>query len=249
MCWGCISFSHTLLQFLLPLYTARTEHVHVIQVSTSFLIFWRLCWGLSRGLSRGTPCVLTVQSHTGSPQPLSRHSGFYSCSMTSTTSATANVKSSVAHIGHSGTKKVEHNLNSVLPYFKSIITPTSTTWHGTHLLWWWPLAAISVWGTEILWGHSNRHLAYPPQTDVDRLIEASTTNLSPLQHISSSKPRGVTPMTQYIGDEGRSQACGHWDHASQPLECACITQPQGPTEEFSDTLSLTREQTTPHTGA
>lgn len=146
-------------------------------------------------------------------------------------------------------KKPEHNLNSVLPYSKSIITPTSTTWHGTHLLWWWTLAAISVWGTEILRGHSNRHLAYPPQTDVDRLIEASTTNSLPVQHISSSKPRGVTTLTQYIDDEGRSQACGHCDHASQPLECACITQPQGPTEEFSDTLSLTREQTTPHTGA
>lgn len=34
-----------------------------------------------------------------------------------------------------------------------------------------------------------------------------------------------------------------------PWNVPAITQPQGPTEEFSDTLSLTREQTTPHTGA
>lgn len=79
---------------------------------------------------------------------------------------------SVAYIGHSGAKKTpEHDLNSVLPYSKSIITPISTTWHGSPFyFWWWTVATISVWGTEIPQGHANRHLAYPPQTDVDRLI-------------------------------------------------------------------------------
>lgn len=34
---------------------------------------------------RGTPCVLTLQTHTGLPQPLCRHSGLYSCSITVST--------------------------------------------------------------------------------------------------------------------------------------------------------------------
>lgn len=34
-----------------------------------------------------------------------------------------------------------------------------------------------------------------------------------------------------------------------PWDVPAITQPQGATEEFSDTLSPTREQTIPHTGA
>lgn len=34
-----------------------------------------------------------------------------------------------------------------------------------------------------------------------------------------------------------------------PWDVPAITQPQGATEEFSDTLSPTREQMTPHTGA
>lgn len=55
-----------------------------IQVVDIFVDILRLCC-----LSiRGTPCVLTVQTHTGLPQPLSRHSGSYSYCITAPTATT-----------------------------------------------------------------------------------------------------------------------------------------------------------------
>lgn len=65
------------------------QHVH-FKFHTGF---WHLSWysKVRAALrTRGTPCVLTVQTHTGLPQPLSRHNGFYSYSITAPT-ATTNV--------------------------------------------------------------------------------------------------------------------------------------------------------------
>lgn len=66
---------------------------------------------------RGTPCVLTLQTHTGLP-PLCRHSGLHSCSIT------AFLWHTLDTVGH---QIPEHNLSSVLLYPELIVTHISTT--------------------------------------------------------------------------------------------------------------------------
>lgn len=66
-----------------------TQHVHLKFHTGIWHLSWysKVCAALT---TRGTPCVLTVQTHTGLLQPLSRHSDFCSYSITATT-ATTNV--------------------------------------------------------------------------------------------------------------------------------------------------------------
>lgn len=186
---------------------------------------------------RGTPCVLTVQTHTSSPQLLSRHSGFYSYSITATTATTnVNLLGGI----HRTQWGIKYRNTTSTQYFlipTSSSPPISTTWHGDPFYcWWWTVAAISVWGTEILQGHANRHLAYPPQADVDRLIkhlppalyQYSTSHLqspeeSPLWHNTLMRA-GVRCVVV------EATPPSSWD-------VPAITQPQGATEEFFQTHS------------
>lgn len=111
---------------------------------------------------RGTPCVLTVQTHTGLPQLLSRHSGFYSYSITAAT-ATTNVNLLCGiHRTQWGIKYWNTTSTQYFLIPSSSSPSISTTWHGNPFyFWWWTVAIISVWMTEILQGRVNRHLAYP----------------------------------------------------------------------------------------
>lgn len=107
----------------------------------------------------------------------------------------------------------------------------------------------SVWGTEILEGHANRHLAYPPQTD-DILISIYRHLFTSTAHVICRAPRSHhfwhnTLMMMMV--EVRCVMVVATPYS--PWDVPAITQPQGATEEFSDTLSPTREQMTPHTGA
>lgn len=141
-----------------------------------------------------------------------------------------------------GHQILEHNLNSVLPYFNFIITSISTTWYGNPFyLWWWTLATISVWGTEILQVHVNRQFTYPPQ------ITIYPPSL-PVQHISSAEPWGdpIWHNTLMMRAGVRCVVVAATPPSS--WDVPAIAQPQGTTEEFSDTFSSTREQTTPHNG-
>lgn len=100
---------------------------------------------------RGAPCVLTVQTDTGWPRPrqlpFSKH------------------PQPQAYIGHSGgkkwtnkqTKRKHRNTTST----QSIITPISTTWHGSPFsIWWATTSTASLWGTEILGRHADRHIRH-----------------------------------------------------------------------------------------
>lgn len=107
----------------------------------------------------------------------------------------------------------EHNLNSLLPYSKSIITPISTTWHGRLFYLWWC-------SFQFEWQK------YSKQTDTShihhRLIDwqASTTTSLPVQHICRALRSHNTLMMR------AGVTCGGpWDEPA-------ITQPQGTTEEF-----------------
>lgn len=94
----------------------------------------------------------------------------------------------------------EHNLNSLLPYSKSIITPISTTWHGRLFDLWW-----CSFQFEFEWQK------YSKQTDTShihhRLIDwqASTTTSLPVQHIC--RAWGVT-IHWWWGRESRVVALG-----------------------------------------
>lgn len=117
----------------------------------------------------------------------------------------------------------EHNLNSVLPYSKSIITATSTTWHGSPF---YLLAVVSSHhfsfeGHKYSQGHVNRHLAYPPQTDVDRLISIYPHLSACTAHLIRRAHRGVTT---YWWWGPRGKCLGRWD-------VPAITQPQRATAE------------------
>lgn len=141
-----------------------------------------------------------------------------------------------------GQNILEHNLNSVLPYSKSAISPISTTWHGSPFyFWWW-----TVWGTEILQDHANRHLAYPPQTDVDRLISINHHLFTSTAHLICRALRSHHFWHNTLAGVRHVVVAAT---PASPWDAPAITQPQGAAEEFSDTLSLTREQTIPHTGA
>lgn len=133
-------------------------------------------------------------------------------------------------------KQRKQNLDSVLPYSKSVITTISTIWLGIPFyLWWWTLAAISD------------TLAYPPQTDVGRLLSISYHLFH--QYSTPAKPRGAATFDTTHWWWGRESVV--WLLRPRLLafgDQPAITQPQGATEEFSDTFSPTREQMTPHTG-
>lgn len=136
-----------------------------------------------------------------------------------------------------------------LPYSKSIITTTSTIWHGSlFYLRWGTVATISLWGTEILQGHANRHLAYPPQADVDTLLSIYQQLFTSTAHATCRVLR-----SHHSGHNTLMMRAGvRWVVVEatppSPLDAPAITQPQGSTEEFSDTRSPTRGQMPPHTG-
>lgn len=196
--------------------------------------------------TRGTPCVLTCANsyrltwrskQTQAAKTLlqlqhnSTHSHLNQLWLTSDTV---------------GQQTPEHNLNSVPSYSKSI--NISTIWHGNPLyFWWWTVATISVWGTEILQGHANRHFAYPPQTDAILLSIYSHLFTSSV-HLIYRPPESHHYWHNTLMVMGVRCVVAAATPPS-PWDAPAVTQPQGASEEFSDTVSPTRGQMTPHTGA
>lgn len=94
---------------------------------------------------RGTPCVLTVQTHTSLPQLLSRHSGFYSYSITATTATTnVNLLGGIHRtqwgIKYRNTTSTQYFL---IPTSSSPLSPPPDT-RNPFYCWWWTVATISV---------------------------------------------------------------------------------------------------------
>lgn len=178
---------------------------------------WHLCWYskvCAALATRGTPCVLTVRTHTGLPQPLSRHSGFYSYCITAPT-ATTNVNCSVAYIGHSGAKNT-----GTQPQLSTSLFQVHHHPYLHHLTW----ESIFLLVVDSSHHFSLRDRNTPrPREQTPRI---STTDWCwyidkhlppPIYQYSTchlQSPEESPLLTQHIDDEGGSQVCGHCGHAS-----------------------------------
>lgn len=127
---------------------------------------WHLSWYpivCAALRTRGTPCVLTVQTHTGLPQALSRHSGFYSYSITAPT-ATTNVN---LLCGIHRTQWGNKYRNTTSTQYFLIPSPSS------------PLSPPSDTGVHFIFGGRQ----YPPfQFEGQKYFKATRTDTSHIHH-------------------------------------------------------------------
>lgn len=240
--------------FLLYTATSTCTDMRFISMLTSYFLkrFVGTFLVLALVIQRYSLCPHRAYSYRLTATPKQTHAAKDTPASTAVTAptATTNVKPLCGvHRTQWGNKHWNHTTSTqylLIPSSSPLSPPLNMGIHFTvadssYHVW-------SVWGTIILQGHMSRHSVYPPQTDHDTLISITSTFL-PLQHIS----RGLR-IHHFWHDTLMMRAGVRcvWSFVitpPSPWDVTAITQPQGATEEISDTLILTREQMTPHTGA